>query len=363
MALVNHSQFASINYLEELASDVVDDIAFNSDLVSRAMKRREACDTGITMPWSKLAMDNRFLIRPTELILFGGYSGHRKSQCLSQIMLHAAATGHRVGIMSLEVPAEQTFDMLAGMAAVVNQPPVSYLKEFSLWAEDRIYLYERQDIMTPSECIKACIGMRKMMGADVVVIDGMMMIDLADDLNAEKQFAATLAAVAKKYNFAIVLVHHSRKPQGHDGESKMPGKESFLGSSRLVNLSSSVVIVHDNKEKAKQRDRGEEVDDDVPDYRLSIGKQRNGSWENVVGLYHHPTARILCNSRARRYRPIEIRQQNAKEFEHGNNTSNRGNGEAGRSDTFEGFGDIDDGPLVCLGGRGSSDSLGNEDRP
>lgn len=367
MALVNHSQFASINYLEELSSDVVDDIAYNSDLVARAIKRREACDNGITMPWSKLAMDNRFLIRPSELILWGGYSGHRKSQCLSQVMLHAAATGHRVGIMSLEVPAEQTFDMLAGMAAVVNRPPESYLREFAQWVDngDKILLYEKQDTISPDDCIKACIGMRKMMGADVVVIDGLMCVDIPnDDLHAEKQFAARLAAIAKRYNFAIVLVHHSRKPSGPHGEEKMPSKQDFLGSSRLVNLASSVVVVHDQKKKAQQRERGEEVDDDIPDYRICIAKQRNGNgFESTIGLYHHPTARILCNSRARMYRPIEIRQQNAKEFEHGDKAKHRGHGEPDRTDTFTGFGGLDDGPLVCRGGWGSTDPFSDADRP
>ena len=59
-------------------------------------------------------------------------------------MLHAASKGHRVGIMSLEVPVESTFDMLAGMSAVVAQPTEQYLKEFAQWIDrdDKILLYE-----------------------------------------------------------------------------------------------------------------------------------------------------------------------------------------------------------------------------
>ena len=141
------------------------------------------------------------------------------------------------------------------------------------------------------------------MGADCVVIDGMMCIDLADDLNAEKRYAAALASIAKKYQMTIILVHHSRKPQGHDGENRLPDKHSFLGTSRIVNLASSVVIVWDNKAKANKRDKGEEVEDSEPDYLIHVAKHRNGKWEGICGLYHHPTARILCNSRQRQYRP------------------------------------------------------------
>ena len=358
--LINHSNFDKINVLEELSSNVVDDVAFSYDLVSSAMKRRDAVDHGIKMPWSKM---DQFLMRPGEFILYGGYSGHRKSQSLAQMMLHAAAQGFRVGIMSLEVPVEATFDMLAGMSAVVARPPESYLKEFAQWSDDRIFLYERQDSISPAAALQACIGLRKFMGADVVVIDGMMCVDLDDDLSQQHRFAAALAAIAKKYNMTIILVHHSRKPQGHDGGNRMPDAHSFLGTSRLVNLASSVCIVFDNKKKAAQIERGDEVSDDEPDYLIKVAKHRNGKWEGIVGLYHHPTARILCNNRQRQYRPIEIRKANREEYEHGDKATGRGHGQAGQSDPFSGFGDIDDGPLVRLGGRVSADTVGVEGSP
>ncbi len=355
--LIDPNEFDKINVLEELSSNVVDDVAYSHDLVARAIKRRTAVDTGITMPWSKM---DQFMMRPGEFILYGGYSGHRKSQSLAQIMLHAASKGHRVGIMSLEVPVESTFDMLAGMSAVVAQPTERYLKEFAQWSDDRIFLYERQDMITPAASLQAVIGLRKFMGADIVVVDGMMCIDLQDDLNQEKRFAAALASIAKKYQMTIVLVHHSRKPQGHDGENRMPDKHSFLGTSRLVNLASSCVIVWDNKAKANKIEKGEEVDDDQPDYLIHVAKHRNGKWEGICGLYHHPTARILCNSRQRQYRPIEIRQDNRREFEHGDKATGRGNGQTDRPDTFTGFDGLDDGPLVPIRKRVSGDPFSHE---
>ena len=313
MALIPHSDFQNIRIAEELSDKAVDRVAFTSDLVGRAMKRREDVSNGIEMPWSKLG--GLFKLRPGEFILMGGYSGHRKSQTVAQMMLHAASTGHRVGMLSLEMPVEETFDMLAGMSALTNDPHEAYLKEFALWSEDRIYLYERSDIITPGEAIQAIIGMRKFLGVECVVIDGLMCIDLSDDLDQEKKFAATLAAVAKKFGMTVILIHHMRKPQGHDGEAKMPDKHGFLGSSRLVNLASSVVIVWDDKKKAQQRFNNDpDIDDNLPDYRLCIAKQRNGKFEGTVGFYHHEQARLLCNSRARMYRPIEVRKDNQEAF-------------------------------------------------
>jgi hypothetical protein len=258
------------------------------------------------------------------------------------------------------MPAEYLFDHLASLAAVVQEPPESYLREFGQWMDDRIYIYDRADVISPTEALQALIGLRKHFGCDLIVLDCLMMCDLADDLDLEKKFTAQIAAIAKAFNCCIVLVHHMRKPHGGEGEKKVPTKHDFLGSSRIVNVASSVLILWDNKEKGYLRNMGMEVDDDEPDAKLVVAKQRYSPFEGPTGLYRHDTARVLCNNRQRQYRPIEIRQENKEAFENGDKATGRGHGEPDRSDTFEGFGDVDDGPLVCLGGRGPSDPFSHE---
>ena len=179
-------------------------------------------------------------------------------------------------------------------------------------------------------------------------------------MDLEKKFTAQIAAIAKAFNCCIVLVHHMRKPHGGEGEKKVPTKHDFLGSSRIVNVASSVLILWDNKEKGYLRNMGMEVDDDEPDAKLVVAKQRYSPFEGPTGLYRHDTARVLCNNRQRQYRPIEIRQDNKEAFEHGHNTSGRGNGQADRPDTFTGFDGLDEGPLVSIRERVSGDPFSHE---
>ena len=158
--------------------------------------------------------------------------------------------------------------------------------------------------MTPEEAIQIVIDAKRLLGCDLFVLDCLMQIDLGGELENEKRFMAKLGAVAREYDMAIVVVHHMRKPQGPEGEKKVPGRESFIGSSHLVNAAAGVLILWQNAEKAAARHNGEEVDDNFPDFVLSVAKNRFAPFQGTVGLYQHKEARLLCNSRTRQYKPI-----------------------------------------------------------
>ena len=104
------------------------------------------------------------------------------------------------------------------------------------------------------------------------------------------------------------MIHHFRKSQGRDGEEKMGSKHDFIGSSHLVNVSSSVIIVHENKSLTAARREGDDPDPTKPDVLIAIAKQRYHRYEGITGYYLHPRVRLLCNSWSRQYRPVEIRQ-------------------------------------------------------
>ena len=305
--LVTRDDFRNLKVQEELSYNSVDNVAYPRELVDRAMKRRESVDDGIKPPWAKL--EGGFALRPGELVLAGGYSGHGKSAMLAQWGLHAAANGDRVGFISLELPAEFLFDQLASFSAVVPETPESYLKEFAQWMDERLYIYDKVDVVTPEEALQAVIGLIKFFGCKLIILDCLFMVSLADDLEAERAFSQKLAAIAKAMGVCVVICHHMRKPAGKEGEKNIPTKHDFIGSSHLVNVSSSVLIVHEDKEKTKKRNQGEEVDDDFPDINLVVAKQRYHRYEGRTGYWLHDKVRLLCNSKRREYKPIEIRQQ------------------------------------------------------
>jgi twinkle protein len=360
--LINPSDFRNLNVQEELSDRVIDEVALPQSLVQRALERRDRVDDGATAPWSKLR--GLVALRPQELVVVAGYNGHSKSSVMAQWLLHAANEGKRTAIMSLEMDAAYVFDTMAGMAAVRQEAIPSYLKEFALWCEtdNRIAFIDRQDMVTPEEVLQTCIGMRKFYDTDIVLIDCLAQVGLnSEDYDGEKKFISALSAIAKTYGMCIVLVMHVRKPgasRGGNGEQVIPGKYELMGSSNISNLASTIIVVWSDKEKAAAKNAGEEVSDDDPDAVISICKQRYFNWEGRVGLYKHAEARVLCNSRARRYRPVEIRRDNKEEFlsDRSNGTDASGgasSGDAqGRSEVLPG------GRSIPGGGRQPGDSPG-----
>ena len=275
-----------------------------SDLVDKVIDRRNNPVKGIEAPWSKLK--DQFELSTQGVTLIGGYSGHQKSTLANQWALHGANSGHTVCIASLELTAEYLFDFLAGQSACKTEMHEEYLHRFGRWCDQRLYIVDHADVMSPDEAIQLIVDSKRMLGCDMFVLDCLMQIDLGGELENEKRFMAKLGAIARAYEIAIVVVHHMRKPQGPEGERRVPGRESFIGSSHLVNAAAGVLILWQDAEKAGARHNGEEVDDDGPDFVLSVAKNRFMPFQGKVGLYQHNEARLLCNSRARRYKPIVL---------------------------------------------------------
>lgn len=303
-------EFASLDVAEELALASLDTVTAPGDLVDRAMTMRDRASSGIAMPWSKL--ENLFTLRPGELVLLGGMSGHGKSAVANQLALHAVTQKkpdgehYKVGICSLEMPAEYVFHQMAGIAGCVSDPHEHFMRRVGYYLNDKVFFYDKVDSMSPTECLQMAIGLRKFCGVDLLVVDGLMMIGLDDDLQQQKLFTQRLAEVAKAFDICIVLVAHLRKPSGPDGERKPPSKHDFLGSSNILNVASSAILIHNNKEKMYARNAGEEVDDSYGDTMFIVAKQRYAPYEGVTHLYLHDKCRALCNSNQRMYRPIEL---------------------------------------------------------
>jgi replicative DNA helicase len=301
--MTDYDGFASIDVAEELSLASLDRITAPGDLVDRALERRDSAANGIPMPWSKVP---GFKLRPSELVLLGGYSGHGKSAVANQLCLHAASLGYRVGVASLELPAEYVFDQMAGIAGCIEDPHEHWMRRFGYWANDKIFFYDRVDAITPDECLQMIIGMRKFHGCDLVLVDALMMVGLGDDLEAEKLFTQRLAEVAKAFDVCVLLVAHLRKPAGGEGDKKTPSAHDFLGSSNILNVSSSAILVHDQRDKTYARNNGLEVDDSKGDVLFYVAKQRYAAYLGVTHLYKHPRCRALCNNSQRMYRAIDI---------------------------------------------------------
>jgi twinkle protein len=308
--MIDYDAFASLDVAEELSYASLDRITAPGDLVDRAMTMQDRATSGIQLPWSRLS--GLFTLRPGELVLLGGMSGHGKSALANQLALHAVTQKkpngehYKAGICSLEMPAEYVFHQMSGIAGCVSDPHEHWLRRVGYYLNDKMFFYDKVDSMSPTECLQMAIGMRKFHGVDLLVIDGLMMIGLNDDLQEQKIFTQRLAEVAKAFDICIMLIAHLRKPSGPDSERKPPSKHDFLGSSNILNVASSALLVHQAKDKLYARNAGQEVDDSYGDTKLIVAKQRYAAYEGVSHLWFHDKCRALCNNNQRMYRPIDV---------------------------------------------------------
>jgi replicative DNA helicase len=297
----------SFNDEEWLRDNGLWDISDPTDLYDKIVQRRERGDDGIAPPISKLS--GLFSLPLRAVSILGAYSGTGKSTFACQWALSCAASGRNVAIMSLEMPADFTLELLCEQASCRSEPHLEYVKEFSSWADGRIFLHNSTNVISPEAVLNFVRVAKTMLGCDMIVIDPLMMTGMANEVEAERDFITRLSSMARDYEVAILLVHHLRKPpSGGLGEKTRPDKSSFLGSTHLTGAAGAVLTIFACPDKREARSRGDPPDDESgADYYVSILKSRFSAWHGSVGLYQHNEARLLCNSRARMYKPVHIR--------------------------------------------------------
>ena len=291
------------------------DIADPSDLFDRIVERRERGDDGIPPPISKLA--GLFSLPLRGVTIFGAYSGTGKSTFAAQWGLHCANQGRNVAIMSLEMPADFTLELLAEQSACISEPHLPYVERFAAWANGRIFLHNSTSVISPEAVLNFVRVSKTMLGCDLIIIDPLMMTGMANEVEAERDFITRLSSMARDYEVAILLVHHLRKPPGGGlGEKTRPDKSAFLGSTHLTGAAAAVLTLWADPDKREARSNGDPVDDSSgADYYLSVLKSRFSSWHGSVGLYQHENARLLCNSRARMYKPVNLEEERCSSIE------------------------------------------------
>ena len=291
--------FSNVDIQEELAPIEGTEFVTWAD-VSKAVRHRRANPIKtIKTPFQKMAGEFEYSVGGYHLI--GGYSGHGKSTYALQCLLYAAQD-HKVAIASLEMTPDSIGELTYSLASGVQRCDEIYEEKIDAWLEDRVMFYDRIDSIAPDEAIQAIIHAAKC-GCTLILLDCLFMIEgVCQDPEKEAAFTKTLAVVGKKFNVAILLVHHMRKPAGD--ESHVPSKSGFIGSSHMVNASLSCSILWRDFEVIEARQRGiGNVDESVPDVKLKIDKNRFFPSHATYALYEHKS-RALCESSVRRVKRL-----------------------------------------------------------
>lgn len=301
--------FRDIDIQAELADMEAPDMRPAGELAERTIARRSDMDAGIELPWSKL--QGHVALRKGELVLLGGYTGHFKTTITSMIGAHAMRQGHKIGVCSLELKAEDIIEQFVEICATASRPAENYVTRWCNWANDKLTIYDRLDAIRPHDAIRMAIKFAQL-GCELIILDCLMMMGVCDDLEREREFVQTVKRVAVRFGVTILLVHHMKKPQGEAGEHASPGKYSFNGSANLSNTPDTILVVFHDKRQAALRGKVEDMgvedenyDSTKRDMLLSCVKQRNGRYESAIALWQAANCRAFVARADRKIAPFD----------------------------------------------------------
>jgi twinkle protein len=241
---------------------------------------------GYSTPWSDTL---GWRVRPAELTVWSGFSGHGKTAGLNQLMLHLLSQGAKVMDASLEIKSGRTLYNMTRCALGRKFSPKEEVEACISWIDESLLFLDCIGTVSIDRLMHAMEYARKRHGIEVFIIDSLFMCGISgEDHAAQREFANRLTAFCNNTGAHVILVAHSRKTS-NGNELNPPSKSDVAGSSDITNAAFNVIIFFRNKMKkikldeAKQANDIEEIDKwmDQPDGRIIVDKQRFGEGEEA----------------------------------------------------------------------------------
>jgi twinkle protein len=256
----------------------------------------------VVMPWP--TTHSSFAFRDGEVTVYAGGNGGGKSLITGQIALHLVKQGQKVCIASFEMKPEKTLErMLRQFAGEYIDEPLTHDREgyitklvnrLDSFLASNMYLYDQQGSTSPDKVIAMARYCAVELGVKHIVIDSLMKcVKGEDDFNGQKNFVDELTALARDHSVHIHLIHHIRKLVN---EEQQPNKHDLKGSGSISDQVDNVFLMWRNKKKENMKNRGEQVDNSVPDAFLMCEKQRNGESQEWYGLWYHGASQQFVES-------------------------------------------------------------------
>jgi len=242
-------------------------------------------DPGARLPWGKT--HGAIKLRPGEVSIWSGISGHGKSALLNQVMVSVMAQGEKVCIASLEMKPAQTMHRMSRQAVGVGSPSVQALRALMRWTDGKLWIYDQLGTVKRERMMAVVRYCREELGITHMVIDSLMKCGIGtDDYNGQKAFVDELCAHAKDTGMHIHLVAHSRKSSSEFAEMD---KMDIKGASEIADQVDNIFMLWRNKKKEAEGQKPHPSKDvvDMPDALLTCSKQRHGEWEGKVTLWFH----------------------------------------------------------------------------
>lgn len=226
-------------------------------------------------------------VRPGELTVLSGFSGHGKTQGLNQLMLHLIQQGAKVMDASLEIHPGMTLYYMTRCAMGKKHATKDEAEACVSWINDNMFFLDCIGTVSVDRLMHAMEYARKRHGIDVFVIDSLFKCGMSgEDYGAARAFADRLTSFCNNTGAHVILVAHSRKTS-NGNELTPPTKSDVAGSSDITNAAFNVIIFWRNKLKKFKMDEARQSNDieelakwhDQPDGKIIIDKQRFGEGE------------------------------------------------------------------------------------
>lgn len=247
--------------------------------------------------------------RPGEVTVWSGYNGHRKSMFTSQVAIDLAMQGQRVLIVSLEMLPWRTMSRMTRQACGEAHPAPSLIDRFHRWTDGRLWLFDHIGRIAPDRALALCRYFADTHQGTHVFIDSWMMVCSSEEnLDEQKQFSTDLCRLAQETELHVHVVAHCRKPSTYTGEDKAPTRYDIRGSGAISDQAANVLSVWMNKAKfaALEVNPNDLKMLAEPCGILRCDKQRNGSWEGKLALWHDKSSLRFCEERTTPVEPYHF---------------------------------------------------------
>jgi twinkle protein len=278
--IVSDIDFQEYSELHTLVYEVSQLAELKDDL--KAFSRGEFFAKGVKLPWQKT--HQQVELRPAELTLWGGSTGHGKSLIMGQVILSIMEQGKKCLIASFEMPPVSTLFRMARQATGMKHPTELSIDAFAKWGNEHLYIYKHTGMVEANKVLAMCRYASEQLKIEHLVIDNLMTcVNGEDDYNAQKNFVATVKSIALSTGMHIHLICHVRKVSS---EKEIPIMSDIKGSSAVTSFADNVFLVWKNAEKAqKVAENYHHFDRIEPDAILRCTKNRNGESTPLYKLW------------------------------------------------------------------------------
>ena len=240
-----------------------------------------AAEPCATLGWPKT--HEKIAFRPSEVTLWAGTNGSRKSMMLGQFALDLAQQAYRSLTISLEMPARKTLERMFRQASAAARPGHADCDLAAAVMRDRVFIFDHVGAMGIDRLAAVLRWARDKLQVQHVIVDSMTKVVRGDDdYSAQKDFIDRMCELAKETGLHLHVVVHNRKPS--EAIERMPTKWDIKGSSSVSDLVHNVIVLWRNKARELEPAKNPEA----PDQMLDIQKQRNGEFEGRIQLWFDP---------------------------------------------------------------------------